>query len=171
MTWLDSGIRVLLLAQGTAARWLREELGLLKIRIRLTDGCIEELAREADHAARRAVTAGTEGTYAELLREQLRVQARWVRRWTDTDEKVSADDPVAQAFVRIARRYALPRPWRLSEPVAVEVVRSRPAWSWTGDLRPHALGTEARRERPRSYWAARQADTRDSARRCTSPAE
>ncbi|MGH8302387.1 MAG: hypothetical protein ACRET5_13055 [Steroidobacteraceae bacterium] len=139
MTWLDSGIRVLLLAQGTAARWLREELGLLKIRIRLTDGCIEELAREADHAARRAVTAGRDGSYSELLREQLGVQASWVRRWTDTDEKVSADDRDAQVFVRIARKYALPRPWRLSEPVAVEVAGLRP-WSWAGDFSSQALG-------------------------------
>src|SRR6185312_2127916 len=105
----DSGIRVLLLAQGTATRWLREELNARRIRIRLTVGCIEELAREADRTARRAGTSGTEGTYAELLREQLGVQASWVRRGTDTDEKVSADDPVAQAFVRIARKYALPR--------------------------------------------------------------
>ena len=140
MTWLDSGIRVLLLAQGTAVRWLREELNLLKIRIRLTDGCIEELAREADHAARRAITAGSEGTYAERLREQLGVQASWVRRWTDTDEKVPADDPAAQAFVRIARKYALPRPWRLSEPVAVEVVPLRRSWSWAADFHPQALG-------------------------------
>jgi len=140
MTWLDSGIRVLLLAQGTAARWLREELNALKVRIRLTDGCIEELAREADDAARRAVAAGNDGSYVELLREQLTVQANWVRRWTTTDEKVSPDDPVAQSFVRIARKYALPRPWKLSEPVAVEVVRLRPSWSWAADFRPQAAG-------------------------------
>lgn len=140
MTWLDSGIRVLLLAQGTAARWLREELNSLRIRIRLTDGCIEELAREADQAARRAVTAGNAASYVELLREQLIVQANWVRRWTTTDEKVSGEDPVAQAFVRIARKYALPRPWKLSEPVAVEVARLRPVWTWAGDFSPQAAG-------------------------------
>ncbi|MFI4883951.1 MAG: hypothetical protein ACHQIF_00130 [Steroidobacterales bacterium] len=140
MTWLDSGIRVLLLVQGTAARWLREELGLLKIRIPLTDGCIEELAREADRAARRSLTAAAHGTYAEQLREQLAVQARWVCRWTDTDEKVPVDDPVAQSFVRIARKYALPRPWKLSQPVAVEVVRLRPSWSWAADFSPQAFG-------------------------------
>jgi hypothetical protein len=140
MTWLDSGIRVLLLAQGTAARWLREELHSLKIRIRLTDGCVEELAREADHAARSAVAAGTDGSYVELLREQLAIQANWVRRWTTTDEKVPADDPVAQAFVRIARKYALPRPWKLSEPVAVEVTRHRPSWSWAAGFQPQVAG-------------------------------
>ena len=132
MTWLNSGIRALLIAQGTAARWLRDELNSLKVRILLTDGCIEELAREADAAARRAgADATAEGaSYVELLREQLVVQANWVRRWTTTDEKPPADDPVAQAFVRIARKYALPRPWKLSDPVAVEVARLRPSWAW-----------------------------------------
>jgi hypothetical protein len=139
MTLLNSGIRVLLLAQGTAARWLREELNSLKVRIRLTDGCIEELAREADHAARRAGGIG-DGSYMELLREHLIVQANWVRRWTATDEKVPADDPVAQAFVRIARKYALPRPWKLSEPVAVEVARRRPQWAWSAELHAQAAG-------------------------------
>ncbi len=131
MTWLNSGIRALLLAQGTAARWLREELNSLEVSCRLSDGCIEELAREADRAARRAASAGDGASYAQLLREQLRVQAHWVRSWTMTDEKPPAHDPIAQAFVRIARKYALPRPWRLSEPVAVEVPRRLPSWTWT----------------------------------------
>ena len=140
MTWLDSGIRVLLLAQGTATRWLREELNSLAVRIRLTDGCIEELAREADCTARRAVAGGSEASYVELLRAHLMVQANWVRRWTTTDEKVPGDDPVAQAFVRIARKYALPRPWKLSDPVAVEVARRRPSWTWAADFQPQAAG-------------------------------
>jgi len=139
MTWLDSGIRVLLLAQGAAVRRLREELHALKIGILLTDGCIEELAREADQAARRALSAADgAASYLELLREHLTVQANWVRRWTMTDEKTPADDPVAQAFVRIARKYALPRPWKLSDPVAVEVVRLRPSWAWASGFHTHA---------------------------------
>jgi hypothetical protein len=140
MTWLNSGIRVLLLAQGTAARWLREELHALKIRVRLTDGCIEELTRAADHAARRAVAAGTGASYVELLRGHIGVQADWVRRWTATDDKVPDDDPIAQTVVRIARKYALPRPWKLSEPVAVEIVRQRPSWTWSAGLRQQAAG-------------------------------
>ena len=143
MTWLNSGIRVLLLAQGTAVRWLREELNSLKVRIRLTDGCIEELAREADQAARRAVATDNDSSYVELLRRQLMVQANWVRRWTTTDEKVAADDPLAQAFVRIARKYALPRPWKLSDPVAVEVARLRPAWGLVADFRAEAAARAA----------------------------
>jgi hypothetical protein len=140
MTWLNSGIRVLLIAQGTAARWLRDELKSLKVRIRLTEGCIDELAREADRAARRAGGAHDGASYVELLREHLIVQANWVRRWTTTDEKVPADDPIAQAFVRIARKYALPRPWKLSEPVAVEVARRRPSWVRSAGLQAQAAG-------------------------------
>ncbi|HEX3844112.1 MAG TPA: hypothetical protein VHV80_07120 [Steroidobacteraceae bacterium] len=140
MTWLNSGIRAFLLAQGTAARWLRDELDSLQVRILLTDGCIEELAREADQAARRPGTGGDGASYAELLRGHLIVQAHWVRRWTTTDEKAPADDPVAQSFVRIARKYALPRPWKLSEPVAVEVTRPVPAWLWATGCRPQAAG-------------------------------
>ena len=139
MTWLNSGIRALLIAQGTAARWLREELHSLKVCIRLTDGCIEELAREADHAARRAGATGGGASYVELLREQLILQAGWVRRWTMTDEKVPADDPVAQAFERNARKYAQPRPWKLSDPESVEVARLRPSWAWP----PSSLHTQA----------------------------
>lgn len=140
MTWLNTGIRAFLRAQGTAVRWLREQLELLEVRIRLTDGCIEELAREADRAARRACMAGEGASYLEVLREQLDVQADWVRRWTSTDEKVPAGDPAAQAFVRIARNYALPRPWKLSEPVAVEVIRARPSWNWAVGLSAQAAG-------------------------------
>jgi len=140
MTWLNSGIRAFLLAQGTAGRWLRDELDALQVRILLADSCVEELARAADQAARNAGAAGETASYVELLRAHLIVQADWVRRWTTTDEKAPADDPVAQAFVRIARKYALPRPWKLSDPVAVAVTRPVPAWVWgaTG-LRPQAV--------------------------------
>ena len=71
MTWLNSGIRALLIAQGIAARWLRDELNSLKVHVLLTDGCIEELAREADDAARRAGATAQNASYVELLREQL----------------------------------------------------------------------------------------------------
>jgi hypothetical protein len=135
MTWLDAGMRALLLARGAATRRLRRELNSLTIGIKLSDGCIDELARAADHGARRALSSGAGArSYVELLREQLGVQANWVRRWTSTDEKVPDDDPVAQAVVRIARKYALPRPWKLTEPVAVEVPRARIGWRWAAGL-------------------------------------
>jgi hypothetical protein len=132
MKLLDSGIRVLTLVQGTGARWLKEELSSLSVKIPLTEGCLEEMVRDADGAAWQAVAAATgETSYLTELRQQLRNQATFVQTWTGTDDKIAADDANAQAFVRIARKYALPRPWKLSDPVAVESVRVRPSnWKW-----------------------------------------
>jgi hypothetical protein len=132
MKLLDSGIRVFTLAQRTGVRWLREELAALNVKTPLTDGCVEELVRHADGAAWQAT--GTESgtsSYLSELRQQLRLRATFVQRWTGTDEKMPSDDASAQEFVRIARKYALPRPWKLSEPVAVESRRLRPSnWKW-----------------------------------------
>jgi hypothetical protein len=132
MKLLDSGIRVFTLAQGTGVRWLREELDALNVKTPLTDGCVEELVRHADGAAWQAT--GTESgtsSYLSELRRQLRLRATFVQRWTGTDDKMPSDDASAQEFVRIARKYALPRPWKLSEPVAVESRRLRPSnWKW-----------------------------------------
>jgi hypothetical protein len=132
MKLLDSGIRVLTLVQGTGARWLKEELSSLSVKIPLTEGCLEEMVRDADGAAWQAVAAATgETSYLTELRQQLRNQATFVQTWTGTDDKFAADDASAQAFVRIARKYALPRPWKLSDPVAVESLRVRPSnWKW-----------------------------------------
>ena len=132
MKLLDSGIRVLTLVQGTGARWLKEELSSLSVNIPLTEGCLEEMVRDADGAAWQAVASATgETSYLTELRQQLRNQATFVQTWTGTDDKIAADDASAQAFVRIARKYALPRPWKLSDPVAVESLRVRPSnWKW-----------------------------------------
>ena len=132
MKFLDSGIRVFTLAQGTGVRWLKEELASLSVKTPLSDGCLEELVRHADGAAWRAIDVAKGSTsYLTELRQQLRVQATLVERWTCTDEKLSNEDPSAQEFVRIARKYALPRPWKLSDPDAVESARLRPSnWKW-----------------------------------------
>ena len=132
MKLLDSGIRVFTLAQGTGVRWLKEELTSLNVKTPLSEGCLEELVREADGAAWQAVAAANGAmTYLAELREQLRLQATLLHRWTGTDDKIASAEASAQAFVRIARQYALPRPWKLSDPVAVESHRLRPAnWKW-----------------------------------------
>jgi hypothetical protein len=132
MKLLDSGIRVLTLKQGTGVRWLKEELSSLNVKTPLSEGCLEELVRDADSNAWdvMAATSGS-GSYLSELRRALRQQATFVQRWTGTDDKVPSEDARAQAFVRIARKYALPRPWKLSDPVAVESHRLRPSnWKW-----------------------------------------
>ena len=136
MKLLDSGIRVITQTQGTGVRWLKEELASLNVKTPLTDGCLLELARDADSNAWEAVAASNgSSSYLAALRLQVRELATFVQRWTATDEKVASDDVRAQAFVRIARKYALPRPWKLSDPVAVESRRLRPSnWKWASAI-------------------------------------
>ena len=131
MKLLETGIRVFTHAQGTAVRWLKEELAALNVKTPLSDGRLEEFARDADSAAWNVLAESEDGSYLTELRQQVREQASFVQLWTGTDDKIAADDASAQAFVRIARKYALPRPWKLSEPVAVETRRVRPLnWKW-----------------------------------------
>jgi hypothetical protein len=130
MRLLETGIRAFTHAQGSGVRWLKEELASLNVRTPLSEGSLEELAGAADSAAWAALDASEGASYLVELRQQLRKQATLVQRWTGTDEKLS-EEPSVQAFVRIARKYALPRPWKLSDPVAVESRRLRPAnWKW-----------------------------------------
>ena len=140
MKGLDSMVRLMFRVQGTGLRWLREELEAANVRIRLTDGCIEELVVNADQAARRSGTQQGP-SYVERFRKELALRASFIQRWTGSDEKMSLrDEESLQALVRIARKYALPRRWKLSEPVVIEYRRTRPSdWHWTDDLESDAV--------------------------------
>jgi hypothetical protein len=128
------------LGQGTGVRWLREELSALQVSIPLTDGCLGEFVREADEAVKRAGVT-KERSYVEQLREELVVRANFIQRWTGSDEKLSLkDEESLHALVSLAHKYALPRRWKLSEPVAVEYRRTRPSYfQWTNDIDSEAL--------------------------------
>jgi hypothetical protein len=140
MKGLDSIVRLAVLAQGTGSRWLREELDVAGVSIPLTEGCLSELVRDADAAVKRSSPV-KEQSYVEQLRAELALRARFIQRWTGSDEKMALQDEESlQALVRIARKYALPRRWKLSEPVVVEYRRTRPSdWHWTDDLESDAL--------------------------------
>jgi hypothetical protein len=132
MKLLDSLIRVFIVVRGVDKRWLREELGALRVKIPLSEGCLDELAQEADAAAWRAASSGER--YSIQLRRQLAARATFVQVWTCSDDKIPTDER-GQGLVRIARKYALPRPWKLSEPVAVEYRRVRPSyWKWASEM-------------------------------------
>jgi hypothetical protein len=135
MKGLDSIVRLILRAQGTGIRWLREELDSANVRIRLTDGCLEELVRNADQAVIRSGTHPRE-SYVERFRKELATRANFIQRWTGSDEKMTLqDEETLQELVRIARAYALPRRWKLSDPVVVEYRRKRPSYlQWTDEL-------------------------------------
>ena len=140
MKGFDSIVRLIVLALGLGLRWLREELHAAEVNIRLTDGCLAELLREADGAVVRSST-NTERSYVERLRAELAARADFIQLWTGSDEKLSArDEESLQALVRIARKYALPRRWKLSEPVVVEYRRTRPSYlQWTNDIESEAI--------------------------------
>ncbi len=140
MKGLDFIVRIFVLTLGTGLRWLREELRASHVSIRLTDGCLAELLRDADAAVLRAGT-NKEQPYVERLRKELALRANFIQRWTDSDEKLSArEEESLQALVRIARKYALPRRWKLSEPVVVEYRRQVPSYlQWTNDLDSDAV--------------------------------
>jgi len=135
MKGLDSIVRLILRAQGTGLRWLREELDSANVRIRLTDGCLEELVRNADQAVVRFGTHPGQ-SYVERFRKELATRANFIQRWTGSDEKMTLqDEETLQELVRIARAYALPRRWKLSDPVVVEYRRKRPSYlQWTDEL-------------------------------------
>jgi hypothetical protein len=135
MKGLDTIIRWVVLALGTGLRWLREELNAVHVSIPLTDSCLNEFVRDADEAARRGGTNKGQ-PYVERFRQELALRASFVQRWTGSDENLSLrDEESLQALVRIARKYALPRRWKLSEPVVVEYRRTRPSdWQWTDDI-------------------------------------
>jgi len=135
MKGLDSIVRLILRAQGTGLRWLREELDSANVRIRLTDGCLEELVRNADQAVVRSGTHPGQ-SYVERFRKELATRANFIQRWTGSDEKMTLqDEETLQELVRIARTYALPRRWKLSDPVVVEYRRKRPSYlQWTDEL-------------------------------------
>jgi hypothetical protein len=140
MKGLDSIVRLMLRAQGTGLRWLREELDAANVRIRLTDGCLEELVRSADQAVTRSSTHPRR-SYVEQFRKELAARANFIQRWTGSDEKMTLqDEETLQELVRIARAYALPRRWKLSDPVVVEYRRKRPSYlQWTDELDSDAL--------------------------------
>jgi hypothetical protein len=140
MKGLDPMVRMFVLGQGTGVRWLREELNALRVSIPLTDGCLGEFVREADEAVKRA-GSNKERSYVERLREELVVRAGFIHRWTGSDEKISLQDEESlQALVSLAHKYALPRRWKLSEPVAVEYRRTRPSYfQWTNEIDSDAL--------------------------------
>jgi hypothetical protein len=107
------------------------------VSIPLTDGCPAELVNDADISATHAADK-TEQTYVERLHRELALRAGLIQRWTGSDEELSPE--TLQSLVRIARKYALPRRWKLSEPVVTEYRRVVPSYlQWTNDIDTDAI--------------------------------
>ncbi|MGH8217600.1 MAG: hypothetical protein ACREUT_03370 [Steroidobacteraceae bacterium] len=131
MRLIDSTLHRCVLGLGIGRRWLRERLGELDVRIPLCEGCLQELVHDAEAASwQRLVVSAGGMRYLEVLREEILVRAEFVRRWTRSDERIEPDDGLG-TLVTLARKYALPRPWKVTEPVAAESRRRAPSyWRW-----------------------------------------
>lgn len=135
MGLFDATIATLAPRTGVGERWLRECLGAVGVTVPLSEGCLRELAEDAHEAVRRTRTPHE--PYLDCLRRHIEARARFVLLWTSTDEPF--DRPEWAELVALARKYALPRPWKLSSPAATEhrpresfqipahLVRQRPA--------------------------------------------
>ncbi len=125
MNLVDCTVRYAIPALGIATRWLKEELEARGIRTPLPEACLRELVMDAELDAKlgRAAVAGT--PYRASLRSALAARAEFLRQWTLSDDPVG---PGSERLVRIARNFALPRPWKLSDPVASECQRRVPTY-------------------------------------------
>jgi hypothetical protein len=140
MKLIDYTLRLTVPGLGIDIRWLKDLLEARRVKIRLTDSCVEELAEDAEIAAWRIIRGSKSQslTYLECLREQLAIRADFVQTWTDSDDKINEHEETYGRLVRIARKYALPRPWKLTEPVASEWQRPKLTWRWPA----HAMGAQ-----------------------------
>jgi len=93
---------------------LKEQLWADGVRVWVSAGFLAELARIASVAAAR--TRQADEPYEACLRREIVIRSRFIREWTSSDKKF--DQTQWGELVAIARRYALPRPWKLSEAVA-----------------------------------------------------
>jgi len=82
----------------------------------VSTGCLAEFAGIASVAAAR--TRQADEPYGACLRREIVTPSGFIREWTSSDKKF--DQTEWGEFVSIARKYALPRPWIVSEAVASE---------------------------------------------------
>jgi len=71
------------------------------------------------NAAKDAIATRSSGeTYAASLRRQLEARARFIHRWTTSDEKLT--QPEWSEWSAIARKHLLPRSWTIPESTVTE---------------------------------------------------
>jgi len=97
-----------------ATRMLKEQLTAEGINVWLSVGCLEEFATIASVAAARTRQANE--PYKSCLRREILTRARFIQQWTTSDRNF--DHTQCGELVSVARKYALPRPWRVVEAVA-----------------------------------------------------
>ncbi len=130
MKLLDSWVDAISARFGDATRVLKEQLEAQGVRVWLSPGCLTELAEIARAAAARE--RQVDESYVACLRREMQTLTRFIQEWTGSDKKF--DLPQWGELVAIAQKYALPRPWAVTEPHA--------------SVRAHTVVTQIPLERP-----------------------
>jgi hypothetical protein len=102
-------------------RWLKEQLRDLGVTAPLSPSCLNEFVA---NAAKDAIATRSSGeTYAASLRRQLEARARFIHRWTTSDDKLT--QPEWSEWSAIARKHLLPRSWTIPESTVTESRRDQ----------------------------------------------
>lgn len=106
--------RVLFPTRRRGLRWLKEQLRDLGVTAPLSPGCLNDFIASA---AKQAAATSSE-TYAVSLQRQLEARARFIHRWTTSDDKLT--QPEWSEWSAIARKHLLPRSWTIPESTVTE---------------------------------------------------
>ncbi len=126
-----------LLGIGAAVDWLKEELHARGVAVWISATCLRELATDAEAAAKSPTsTLNAHKPYARRLRDEIAVRAEFLRTWTLSDDRINSDS-FSQRLAGLARKYALPRPWRLPEHVPHAARHATPTYlNWASAPTP-----------------------------------
>ena len=107
---------------------LKEELESRRVDVRMTAAGLREFAMDAEAAAKSAAsTLQAHLPYARRLHEEISARADFLRTWTLSDDRINAD-ALSQRLAGMARKYALPRAWRVPESVPVPARNPTPTY-------------------------------------------
>ena len=113
---IESLPRLLFPTASRGARWLKEQLRDLGVSAPLSPGCMRDFVASAAKAA--PLARSVDETYAASLRKQLQARARFIHRWTTTDDKLTETE--WSEWADIARRHLLPRSWTIQQTTVSE---------------------------------------------------
>ena len=129
MTLVDSALQYAIPMTGLGTRWLKDELLARGVNVRITDACLRELLADAREAASAPpLLTSAADTYLPRLRQEIARRAEFVGAWTQSDDHTGLDETFGDHLSDIARKHALPRPWRLSVSVASEARHPTPTY-------------------------------------------
>ena len=107
---------------------LKQELNARNVEVRIPDAGLREFALDAEDAAKMSVSSlQAHLPLARRLQEEIVARAEFLRTWTTSDERIPTDS-LGLRLAGMARKYALPRPWRLSDPVPVAARHPTPTY-------------------------------------------